>query len=422
MPTARNACFAAFIDVTLYVFGGWDQWTMEALSFSQPGLPTPLVFLHPANQEVRAGESVRLSIRAAASPLPSYQWQHDGVDLPGATEATLTLANVFTNDAGAYKVVVSNEHGRVTSQPAMLTVIAYAPKITAQPQSQSLISGQNLRLNVVSDAAPPATFQWYFKGEALVGETQPTLSLLDVDERDAGAYKVIVSNALGSTTSDAATVAITPALTLAGALDTSTLRWLTGGHAAWSTQTATARDGADAAVSGTIRDNEQTWLETLVAGPGTLSFWWKASCERGFDGLRLFIGATEMGKITGEVDWEQKTVEVPAGVQTIRWQYAKDGSASGGQDRAWLDQVVYVPGAGVAQPVHLIPRRRFRSGQFELNVVGEPGRTYRVEFSSDLSSWTKLADVANPTGTLSVLDLEAGKQGQRFYRAASVPQ
>ncbi len=68
-------------------------------------------------------------------------------------------------------------------------------------------------------------------------------------------------------------------------------------------------------------------------------------------------------------------------------------------------------------PSHLIPRRRFRYGQFEMNLIGEAGRTYRIEFSSELSSWTKLADVANSTGTLSVIDPDAGKHGQRFYRA-----
>jgi hypothetical protein len=104
------------------------------------------------------------------------------------------------------------------------------------------------------------------------------------------------------------------------------------------------------------------------------------------------------------------------------WRYAKDGSASGGQDRARLDQVVYAPNPDVALPVHLIRRRRFCSGQSEPNLIGEAGRTYRIEFSSDLSSWTKLADVADPTGTRSVIDPEAGKIGQRFDRAILVPR
>jgi hypothetical protein len=52
-----------------------------------------------------------------------------------------------------------------------------------------------------------------------------------------------------------------------------------------------------------------------------------------------------------------------------------------------------------------------------MDLVGEAGHTYRIKFWADLLSWAKLANVANPTGTLSVLDLEAGKHGELFYRA-----
>ena len=52
----------------------------------------------------------------------SYQWQKDGSNLNGQTNASLTLANVQLAHAGAYWVRVTNAAGAVTSDEALLTV------------------------------------------------------------------------------------------------------------------------------------------------------------------------------------------------------------------------------------------------------------------------------------------------------------
>ena len=56
----------------------------------------------------------------------------DGGNILGATAASLTLANVQTNEAGSYQVVVANSLGSATSAAAILTV---TPPL--QPLSQS---------------------------------------------------------------------------------------------------------------------------------------------------------------------------------------------------------------------------------------------------------------------------------------------
>jgi hypothetical protein len=52
----------------------------------------------------------------------SYQWQFDSANIPGATNATLTLPDVQTNQAGSYSVVVTNRAGSATSSNAVLVV------------------------------------------------------------------------------------------------------------------------------------------------------------------------------------------------------------------------------------------------------------------------------------------------------------
>src|SRR5206468_3437980 len=115
----------------------------------------------------------------------------------------------------------------------------------------------------------------------------------------------------------------------------------------WFGQTNVTHDGVDAAQSGAIGDSQQSWVETTVAGPGTLNFWWKISSEFGYDFLSFLInGVEQSGKVSGEVDWQQKTVDLPPRNQTLRWQYSKDSNGAVGQDVAWLDQVSFVPNGG----------------------------------------------------------------------------
>ena len=51
-----------------------------------------------------------------------YQWRINGTNLPGATNAALTISQVSTNQAGPCVVVVTNLFGSVTSAPVTLTV------------------------------------------------------------------------------------------------------------------------------------------------------------------------------------------------------------------------------------------------------------------------------------------------------------
>ncbi|MDB6034329.1 MAG: hypothetical protein JWM16_4667, partial [Verrucomicrobiales bacterium] len=131
---------------------------------------------------------------------------------------------------------------------------------------------------------------------------------------------------------------------LADALDTDgqPIRWTTVGTPAWAGQTAVAHDGADAAQSGAIADSGAVTLQTILSGPGTLSFWWKVSSETNKDFLKFFTNGVQHSRISGEMDWQAQTVKLPPGPQTLKWTYAKNLSLSAGLDCGWLDQVQFV--------------------------------------------------------------------------------
>ena len=136
---------------------------------------------------------------------------------------------------------------------------------------------------------------------------------------------------------------LTVQIPLCDVLDNCELNWQTGGDAEWTGQTSVTHDGVDAGQSGAIADDQSSWMETTVTGPGEISFWWKVSSEQGWDYLEFYLDGQEQSSISGEVDWESRSFVVPSGMHTLRWVYAKDSSVDNGSDRGWLDQVVYTP-------------------------------------------------------------------------------
>jgi len=125
------------------------------------------------------------------------------------------------------------------------------------------------------------------------------------------------------------------------AVDNLQLGFDTYGDAEWLGQTTTYYYGGDAARSGTITDNEETWLRGMAVGPGILTFYWKVSSESNFDFLAFYIDGVEQASISGSVDWHQKTYSITSDAHAVEWRYAKDDSGSSGADCGWLDKVEF---------------------------------------------------------------------------------
>jgi parallel beta-helix repeat protein len=96
--------------------------TWSESSQSRPAVP-PGIITEPLSAKLMAGSLLTLSVSALGPPPLSYQWRLNGTNLPGATNATYTIASVGLQDGGRYTVVVANEAGAVTSDPAEVAVI-----------------------------------------------------------------------------------------------------------------------------------------------------------------------------------------------------------------------------------------------------------------------------------------------------------
>ncbi len=84
----------------------------------------PVIARPPGHVIALAGRAATFTVAATGLPAPTYQWRKGAAAISGATNATLTLTNVQTANAGDYDVVVTNSAGSVTSTVATLTVNA----------------------------------------------------------------------------------------------------------------------------------------------------------------------------------------------------------------------------------------------------------------------------------------------------------
>lgn len=82
----------------------------------------PAIVSPPTNLSVLLGQTAGLSVTAAGLAPLRYQWHFNGTSIPGATTNIYSRTNAQIADAGSYTVVITNDSGSVTSQPAVLTV------------------------------------------------------------------------------------------------------------------------------------------------------------------------------------------------------------------------------------------------------------------------------------------------------------
>lgn len=188
------------------------------LPFITPQQATPpSLTTQPRPMSVRAGQTASFTAVVTGFPAPALQWQtrlrdtDAWADVPGATAATLTTAPAALADNGRqFKLVASNSSGRVDSNVVTLSVYLEetVPVISHQPQALSVVTGSDAAFAVAASGTGALSYQWQFNGQPLTGANAPVLKLSAAGPAQAGSYRVVVSNAAGTVTSDAAVLTV----------------------------------------------------------------------------------------------------------------------------------------------------------------------------------------------------------------------
>ncbi len=231
-----------YIEALMEQGGGADnlsvQWMLPAGLVESP-LPgaylevdfVPAIVAQPVSSTVTEETTATFAVTVSTFHLPSFQWQSGGTNIAGATNGTLTLANVPLKASGStFECVVSNLLGSVTSAVATLTV--------------------------VRDTNPPTLL-----GAYNVGQTNVT---------------ILFSKPVNpATAANAANYAINPAapITSAVMIDNQTVALRVSGLSMGSNYVVTVNAVQDLASSpNTIAPNSRIGFTTSIFEPGTIGY------------------------------------------------------------------------------------------------------------------------------------------------------
>ncbi|MCB1128395.1 MAG: immunoglobulin domain-containing protein, partial [Verrucomicrobiae bacterium] len=175
----------------------------QGLALEVLPLVAPSIVTQPEGGTVYAGTNVTLRVVAAGSEPLLYQWEYAQQVIVGATNATLELAAIREDQAGDYRVLISNGGGVATSETVNLTVLPALspPAIERQPEPALASAGETVTFSVTASGSEPLLYQWQRQNTDLPGQTSATLVLEDVQVAQAGNYRVIVRNPIGTVTS-----------------------------------------------------------------------------------------------------------------------------------------------------------------------------------------------------------------------------
>lgn len=150
-----------------------------------------------------------------------YQWQFNSTNLSGATNAAYPVNNITATNAGAYRVVVTDSSGAVTSAVAMLTVLV-PPSVTQPPVGLTVAVGGSGSFNVTATGTSPLSYQWRRNSTNISGATAALYAFTNAQAMDAGNYTVVITNIVGSVTSALASLKVLVSPNLTGISGSST--------------------------------------------------------------------------------------------------------------------------------------------------------------------------------------------------------
>ncbi len=169
---------------------------------STPPTP-PTIVLGPASITVSVGTSAGFTVVANGTWPLHYQWQLNGVDIPGANGFVCTTPPVqASNNGDQYTVRVSNAQGARTSDAATLTVSGTTPtgvsiSSLSPNQLQPLPSPQTQTLHIYGSGFTSSSTLVFTHGTSVFNSVAARLTFVSANELD---YDIIVDGAQGDWT------------------------------------------------------------------------------------------------------------------------------------------------------------------------------------------------------------------------------
>ncbi|MEI8040046.1 MAG: immunoglobulin domain-containing protein [Verrucomicrobiota bacterium] len=189
-----------------FLQAGTGSWYFGIDNLGFYSIDRPVIPQQPAPVQADYNGPATFTVIAGGSQL-TYQWQHDGVDIPGATAASYTIDHTSTNSLGFYRVAVTNDYGYAISDEAPLSLV-FTPVVVSAPKEQTVTVDAPSSFSITARGGQPLYYQWLFNSNAIPGATGTTYNINSAQTNQAGYYQVQISNAFSTVVSPAAKLTV----------------------------------------------------------------------------------------------------------------------------------------------------------------------------------------------------------------------
>jgi hypothetical protein len=398
----------------------------------------PVITVQPTNQIVSPGNTATLMV--AATGATSFQWRFNGTDISGATSATLQIPNAQTNNAGYYMAVAKNATGWVPSLMAWLSVVSGSGGVVPFSnktntgffaQARSSLDGSVINNGSAQVVAGPALDQMQPVGTPVSYKQSPVGYYFNNGYFN-GPNQSVPTVAPGQTVYYRVDIAYTNIYSSSTVTQQSAVLNLVAGGSiypvpsagdlkfpAWpewpepvfmiSDWSGLLNHASSTATNQTRVPGESFSLTNLFWGFGdfgTPTWQWRKN------GIPLGGPQNFVGNVTSEA---------AAAVLNITNAQPADAGiydvvVLGNKWRVGPKTVVSIQitnGCGVLQA----PRQQ--GTNFVCDLLGAPGRNYKVQCSTNLSVWNDVVTLSNATGM--VIFSNAPASNAIFYRTVLLP-
>ena len=272
--------------------------------------------------------------------------------------------------------------------------------VTLAPQTRFASTNASISLIAFAKGSPPLAYQWMLNGSPILHATNSVFNIERMRASDAGAYRIVVSNAYGWDEQEYDLVLSSGSIS--EALDTANLQFVlpTPSPYPWwddcayyvSTNDFVSGPSSVEFVGQRLPPGwpkapyspNRASLSCSVLGPGTLSFWWKlltpVSSSQSMSFACMDGDHSEASRtLHVSSDWRQESIFIGAGMRVLGWSSSDDESCSI-VGRGWLDKVEFVPG-GTAPFVVVQPQSTTCSpvdnATFSVSADGTPPFSYQ---------------------------------------------
>ena len=168
------------------------------------GPRTPVITSEPTDQFQTNNGTVIFSVIGQGLYGITYQWQTNGVNIAGATNAMLTVTNNGLARSFVYDAVVTDDGGMGSMVSTNANVYLVSPPVInaeSIPTALIVMAQSNVTLTATASAPGqlngfPISYQWQFNGTNIPWQTSTNYAF---SAANSGIYSLIVSNAAGST-------------------------------------------------------------------------------------------------------------------------------------------------------------------------------------------------------------------------------